>query len=90
VGASERILREILVQSHLYHPNITRLLEVLDTQDFLYLILEYESGGELFEKLQEKQPTEDESRNFFRQILSAIQYCHANGVVHRDLKPENR
>ena len=89
VGASERTLREIMVQSHLYHPNITRLLEVLDSKDFVYLILEYESGGELFERLQKHQTTESESRILFRQLLSAIQYCHVNGVVHRDLKPEN-
>ncbi|KAI9342609.1 the kinase Mark3PAR-1: T211a-S215a double mutant, partial [Obelidium mucronatum] len=90
IGTSERTLREILVLSHLYHPNITRLLEVVDTEEFIYLILEYEEGGELFDYIVAKSALpEAEARTKFRQILSAIQYCHINGIVHRDLKPEN-
>ncbi|KAJ3025828.1 UNVERIFIED_CONTAM: Protein kinase [Siphonaria sp. JEL0065] len=90
IGTSERTLREILVLSHLFHPNITRLLEVVDTKDYLYLILEYEEGGELFDYIVSKTVLpEQEARTMFRQLLSAIQYCHINGIVHRDLKPEN-
>ncbi|ORY49962.1 Pkinase-domain-containing protein [Rhizoclosmatium globosum] len=90
VGNSERTLREILVLSHLYHPNITRLLQVVDTKDYTYLILEYEEGGELFDYIISKHVLpESEARTKFRQLLSAIQYCHINGIVHRDLKPEN-
>ncbi|KAJ3008209.1 UNVERIFIED_CONTAM: hypothetical protein HDU68_003188, partial [Siphonaria sp. JEL0065] len=90
IGTSERTLREILVLSHLFHPNITRLLEVVDTKDYLYLILEYEEGGELFDYIIAKTVLpEQEARAMFRQLLSAIQYCHINGIVHRDLKPEN-
>ncbi|KAI9366016.1 kinase-like domain-containing protein, partial [Zopfochytrium polystomum] len=90
VGASERALREILVLSRLRHANITRLLEVVDTEQYVYLALEYEAGGELFDYLL-SHPTlpEDDARRLFRQIVGAVQYCHANGVVHRDLKPEN-
>ncbi|KAJ3328816.1 hypothetical protein HDU76_009237 [Blyttiomyces sp. JEL0837] len=90
VGTAERTLREILVLSYLYHPNITRLLEVVDTEDLIYLILEYEERGELFDYiLAHPHIPEDTARSFFRQLLSAIQYCHANQIVHRDLKPEN-
>ncbi|KAJ3073098.1 hypothetical protein HDU98_002243 [Podochytrium sp. JEL0797] len=90
VGTAERTLREILVLSHMFHPNITRLLEVVDNKDFIYLILEYEVGGELFDYIIAKQVLpESEARVMFRQMLSAIQYCHINGIVHRDLKPEN-
>ncbi|KAJ3200222.1 hypothetical protein HDU67_002232, partial [Dinochytrium kinnereticum] len=90
VGSAERILREILVLTHLYHENITRLLEVVETANYIYLALEYESGGELFDYIlaHDKVP-EDMARKFFRQMISAIQYCHANGIAHRDLKPEN-
>ncbi|KAI8620545.1 kinase-like domain-containing protein [Chytriomyces sp. MP71] len=90
VGTAERTLREILVLSHLFHPNITRLLEVVDTPDFIYLILEYEEGGELFDYIiAHKIVPELRARIMFRQLLSALQYCHVNGIVHRDLKPEN-
>ncbi|KAJ3113943.1 hypothetical protein HK100_001837, partial [Physocladia obscura] len=90
VGTAERTVREILILSHLYHPNITRLLEVVDTKDFIYLILEYEEGGELFDYIIAKTVlSEDEARKMFRQLINAIHYCHANGIVHRDLKPEN-
>ncbi|KAJ3052193.1 Serine/threonine-protein kinase par-1, partial [Rhizoclosmatium hyalinum] len=81
VGNSERTLREILVLSHLYHPNITRLLQVVDTKDYTYLILEYEEGGELFDYIISKHVLpESEARTKFRQLLSAIQYCHINGI----------
>ncbi|KAJ3230623.1 Map microtubule affinity-regulating kinase [Chytriomyces hyalinus] len=90
VGTAERTLREILVLSHVYHPHITRLLEVVDTADFIYLILEYEEGGELFDYIiSRKVVPEEDARKLFGQLLSAIQYCHSNGIVHRDLKPEN-
>ncbi|KAJ3379029.1 hypothetical protein HDU84_007081 [Entophlyctis sp. JEL0112] len=90
VGTAERTVREILVLSRLHHQNITRLLEVVDTKDFIYLILEYEEGGELFDYIIAKNALpEDEARIMFRQLLGAIQYCHAHDIVHRDLKPEN-
>ncbi|KAJ3117394.1 Serine/threonine-protein kinase par-1 [Phlyctochytrium bullatum] len=82
IGTAERILREILVLSHLDHPNITRLLEVIDTPDYIYLALEYEKGGELFDFIlsQERIP-EEKARAFFRQIVSAVQYCHSHVLL---------
>uniref|UniRef100_W5K337 non-specific serine/threonine protein kinase n=1 Tax=Astyanax mexicanus TaxID=7994 RepID=W5K337_ASTMX len=54
------------------------------------MVMEYASGGELYEYIQSRQRlTEEEARYFFRQITSAVLYCHTNGVVHRDLKLEN-
>jgi serine/threonine protein kinase len=89
-GASERVLREIVLQSHLDHPNICKLLQVIDTKHEILMVIEHESGGELFEYLSKHtRVTEDIARHWFRQILSALQYCHTHGVVHRDLKPEN-
>ena len=71
----------------LHHPNIVRLYEVIETNSTLYLVMEYEKGGELYDylvahgKLKEK-----EAREKFRQILSAVSYCHRKKVIHRDLK----
>ncbi|KAH7431665.1 hypothetical protein KP509_08G059600 [Ceratopteris richardii] len=56
----------------------------------IYFVLEYASGGELFNKMnQEKKLKEDEARKYFQQLMNALEYCHKRGVYHRDLKPEN-
>ncbi|KAJ3156762.1 hypothetical protein HDU86_003528 [Geranomyces michiganensis] len=90
--STDRILREILVLSHLSHPNISRLLQVVSTPENIFLVLEYESGGELFDHIATHpsgRVPEPQARKMFRELCSAVQYCHASGVVHRDLKPEN-
>lgn len=53
-------------------------------------IMEYLEGGELLELVDKKGHfEEDEARNYFKQIVSAIAYCHSNKMIHRDLKLEN-
>ncbi|KAK2885854.1 hypothetical protein Q8A67_016691 [Cirrhinus molitorella] len=84
------IQREIEITASLVHPNIIRLYEVFESRERIVMVMEYASGGELYEYIQDKQRLpEEEARHFFRQITSAVQYCHKNGVVHRDLKLEN-
>ena len=57
---------------------------------FRYLILEHVSGGELFDYLVKKSRlTIKEARKFFKQIISALDFCHSHLICHRDLKPEN-
>ncbi|CAG2225555.1 BRSK [Mytilus edulis] len=56
----------------------------------IYLVLEHVSGGELFDYLVKKgRLTPKEARRFFRQIISALDFCHSHNICHRDLKPEN-
>lgn len=83
-------LREVEALNRLSHPNITRLHQVIREEGYTCLILELGVGGELFERVMDcgKIP-EGEARVLFRQILSGVQYMHANLVAHRDLKPEN-
>ena len=60
------------------------------TPTHLVVIMEYASGGELFAYVQQSgRLTEDASRFFFQQLITAVEYCHNSGVYHRDLKLEN-
>jgi calcium/calmodulin-dependent protein kinase I len=72
------------------HPNIVRLFEIFDEDNILYLVMEIMKGGELFDRIVEKESyTEKEACETIRPLVDAIRYCHDNGIIHRDLKPEN-
>uniref|UniRef100_G1PTG5 non-specific serine/threonine protein kinase n=1 Tax=Myotis lucifugus TaxID=59463 RepID=G1PTG5_MYOLU len=84
------LFREVRIMKILNHPNIVKLFEVIETDKTLYLIMEYASGGEVFDYLvAHGRMKEKEARAKFRQIVSAVQYCHQKRIVHRDLKAEN-
>eukprot|EP00762_Andalucia_godoyi_P001115 ANDGO_01944.mRNA.1 SNF1-related protein kinase catalytic subunit alpha KIN10 len=86
----KKIRREINILKLFRHPHIIRLYEVIETKTDIFLIMEYVSGGELFDYIVTKgKLSEDEARKFFQQIISGVEYCHRFRVVHRDLKPEN-
>ncbi|XP_036415033.1 NUAK family SNF1-like kinase 2 [Colossoma macropomum] len=83
------IRREIEIMSSLNHPYIITIYEVFENKDKIVIVMEYASKGDLFDYISERQVSEKEARHFFRQIVSAVHYCHRNGIVHRDLKLEN-
>lgn len=83
------IKREISIMRRLRHPHIVKLHEVLATKSKIYFVMEFVKGGELFAKIAKGRFSEDLSRKFFQQLISAVGFCHARGVYHRDLKPEN-
>uniref|UniRef100_A0A1A8QTP5 MAP/microtubule affinity-regulating kinase 3 n=2 Tax=Nothobranchius TaxID=28779 RepID=A0A1A8QTP5_9TELE len=86
----QKLFREVRIMKMLNHPNIVKLFEVLETEKTLYLVMEYASGGEVFDYLvAHGRMKEKEARAKFRQIVSAVQYCHQKCIVHRDLKAEN-
>lgn len=88
-GLTAHVKREISIMRRLRHPHIVRLLEVMATKTRIYFVLEFAKGGELFAKVAKGRFSEDLSRRYFQQLISAIGYCHSHGVFHRDLKPEN-
>ncbi|XP_076847200.1 MAP/microtubule affinity-regulating kinase 4 isoform X2 [Brachyhypopomus gauderio] len=86
----QKLFREVRIMKTLRHPNIVQLFEVIETEKTLYLIMEYASGGEVFDYLvSHGRMKEVEARAKFRQIVSAVHYCHQKNIVHRDLKAEN-
>ncbi|KRZ67397.1 Maternal embryonic leucine zipper kinase [Trichinella papuae] len=85
-----RVKTEINALKHLCHQNIGRLYEVIETERKYFLVLEYCTGGELFDYIVKKDGLpEPEARHFFRQIVAAVVFVHEQGFAHRDLKPEN-
>nr|XP_016470534.1 PREDICTED: CBL-interacting serine/threonine-protein kinase 14-like isoform X2 [Nicotiana tabacum] len=88
-GFTAHVKREISIMRRLRHPHIVHLHEVLATKTKIYFVMEFAKGGELFAKVSKGRFSEDLSRRYFQQLISAVDYCHSRGVYHRDLKLEN-
>jgi protein-serine/threonine kinase len=86
----QKIYREIHILRGLDHPNIVRLHEMVETERHIGIILEYASGGELFDYILNHRYLKDgPARKLFSQLISGVGYLHRKGIVHRDLKLEN-
>lgn len=71
------------------HPNAVKLKEVYEDDKAYYLIMEYCSGGELYEHIAKDSFTERKAAHLLRTILLFVAHCHSRGVAHMDIKPEN-
>ncbi|GAV78526.1 Pkinase domain-containing protein/NAF domain-containing protein [Cephalotus follicularis] len=90
LNITEQIKREIATLKLLKHPNVVRLHEILASKTKIYMVLEYVTGGELFDRIANKgKLTETKGRKIFQQLIDGVSYCHNKGVFHRDLKLEN-
>ncbi|KAK4697408.1 hypothetical protein P7C71_g655, partial [Lecanoromycetidae sp. Uapishka_2] len=85
-----KIYREVSILRGLEHPNIVKLHEMIETSPYIGIILEYASGGELFDYILTHRYLKDNTaRKLFAQLVSGVGYLHKKGIVHRDLKLEN-
>ena len=86
----QRIKKEIKILKELRHKNIIQLYEIMESENKLYIVMEYCEGKELFDYIvKRKHLTEKEACRFFQQIINGVEYLHLNNITHRDLKPEN-
>ncbi|EHB04126.1 Sperm motility kinase 3 [Heterocephalus glaber] len=86
------IVSEVGILKDLQHPNIIQLLEVIETKDEVYLVLEYVMGRNLWQQIcstENHRLPEEKAQGIFQDIAGAVDYCHAQGIVHGDLKPHN-
>ena len=82
--------REINIMREINHENVVRLYEVIAEPSHLHLVLELCTGGELFDRIIEREKyTERDARDAMENICSALAYLHAHNITHRDIKPEN-
>eukprot|EP00732_Lithocolla_globosa_P003718 Lithocolla_globosa_v1_NODE_3092_length_1768_cov_6.821366.p1 type:complete len:434 gc:universal NODE_3092_length_1768_cov_6.821366:1521-220(-) len=85
-----RAKREVQLHTLLCHKNVIRVFEVIEGGDNMCIVMEYAQGGDVYQYLiSEKKFSEAAARSVFREMVSAVGYCHSQNVVHRDLKAEN-
>ncbi|OHS94134.1 CAMK family protein kinase [Tritrichomonas foetus] len=85
-----KLHREMSLMRVLDHPHLLKLIDVCETDDKLFLILEYAKNGELFDYLSERGFLSAQvAMNFFRQIIYGLEFLHTHSLCHRDLKPQN-
>ncbi|XP_025890152.1 serine/threonine-protein kinase H1, partial [Nothoprocta perdicaria] len=81
---------ELSVLRRVRHTNIIQLIEVFETQDRVYMVMELATGGELFDRIIAKGSfTERDATRVLQMVLDGVKYLHTLGITHRDLKPEN-
>ena len=86
---ADRFLREIKVQASLEHPNIASLHTAVRVDNQLLMLMEFVEGVTLDHKLKDGPLPAAEAVDYVMQVLAALEYAHARGVVHRDIKPAN-
>ena len=87
---TKKVQSEVALMRIVHHSNILKLVDVLESDNNMYVILEYAEQGELFDYLViNRFLNADVAVEFLRQIVFAIEYLHVHGICHRDLKPEN-
>lgn len=81
---TKNLRREGHIQQMIRHPNITQLLDILETENSYYLVMELCPGGNLMNRIYDKKRLDErETQKYIRQLVLAVEHLHRAGVVHR-------
>ena len=91
VEDKELVRIEIGIFKLCHHPNVVRLLDHLENEDYIFIVMEYIEGGTLGQYFKKKNFnfSERQASSIMSQIANGVKYLHGYGIVHRDLKPDN-
>ena len=86
----ERISRQIKIMKVVNHPFIVQMYEIIESPKYLFLIMQFVEGGDLFDVISNQSKlSEETSRSYYAQMVLGLQYLHKLGITHRDMKPQN-
>lgn len=86
----EAVMNEVAILQSLLHRHIVQLVDFYEENDYFFLVMEYMTGGDVFDRIVEKNHyTEKDARDLVHALLKAVKFMHDKGVAHRDLKPQN-
>lgn len=86
----EDVRREVEILKSLDHENIVKVFDYYEDHRFVYVVMEYLSGGELYRNIDQLEDfTEKDTRDIMLTLIHALLYCKDRGIAHRDIKPEN-
>ncbi|XP_072921709.1 calcium/calmodulin-dependent protein kinase kinase 2-like isoform X2 [Hemitrygon akajei] len=90
-GPLDCVYQEIAILKKLDHPNVVKLIEVLDdpNEDHLYMVFELVKQGPVMEIPTDKPLTEEQARFYFQDLTMGIEFLHYQKIIHRDIKPSN-
>ena len=94
ISRHDHIQREVDLLRSVDHPNIMKMVDCFEDIDYVHIVTEMCTGGELFDKIVDNTTDygclpEHEAKSIIKSLLQSVQYLHSKDIVHRDIKPEN-
>ncbi|CAD2222279.1 Protein kinase domain/Protein tyrosine kinase/Kinase-like, putative [Angomonas deanei] len=86
----QQLLREICILATVKHKNVLQLVDMMQSTNHIYIVMELVTGGELFDLIvKNKKLTEADARTYLGQLLDGLEAMQRHNIAHRDIKPEN-